>query len=103
RRACRRSRAGTGRWRRWRMRSVPPAGGDEQPGGPTRWGGRDMSRPRGSDGQATPPSRSFAPRPHLRRIRVRGQEAEYLDVKWRLAWLRTEHPDARITTEHVTL
>ena len=62
-----------------------------------------MSRPRGSDGQATPPSRSFDPRPHLRRIRVRGQEAEYLDVKWRLAWLRTEHPDARITTEHVTL
>lgn len=26
---------------------------------------------------------------------------EYLEVKWRLLWLRTEHPDALITTELV--
>ncbi|MDI3341955.1 MAG: hypothetical protein QJR03_15635 [Sphaerobacter sp.] len=62
-----------------------------------------MSAPRGSNGQPAPPSRAFDPRPHLRQITLRGQTVEYLDVKWRLAWLRTEHPDARITTEHVTL
>jgi hypothetical protein len=27
---------------------------------------------------------------------------EYLEVKWRLVWLRSEHPDASITTELVT-
>jgi hypothetical protein len=48
-------------------------------------------------------TRTFDPRPYLRRIRTRGQESEYLDVKWRLAWLRTEHPDARITTDHVMI
>lgn len=57
------------------------------------------------DGKTTEqqPGKTFDPRPYLRRITVRGQEADYLDVKWRLAWLRTEHPDAQITTEHVTL
>lgn len=48
-------------------------------------------------------SRTFDPRPYLRSIVTDGREADYLDVKWRLAWLRTEHPDARITTEHVVL
>lgn len=55
---------------------------------------RDMSRQSG---------KSFDPRPHLRRIQSQGQESDYLDVKWRLAWLRAEHPDARITTELTTL
>jgi hypothetical protein len=27
---------------------------------------------------------------------------EYLEVKWRLVWLRSEHPDAKITTELVS-
>src|SRR5436853_7685712 len=26
---------------------------------------------------------------------------DYLEVKWRLLWLRSQHPDARITTEIV--
>ena len=47
--------------------------------------------------------RTFDPRPYLRTIQTDGRSAEYLDVKWRLAWLRTEHPDARITTEHIML
>jgi hypothetical protein len=34
-------------------------------------------------------------------IRVNG--AEYLEVKWRLAWLRAEHPEARIETELVQM
>jgi hypothetical protein len=49
------------------------------------------------------PGKSFDPRPHLRRVQTQGQEADYLDVKWRLAWLRAEHPDARITTDLATL
>src|SRR5579871_5818942 len=28
-------------------------------------------------------------------------ELDYMEVKWRLLWLRTEHPDARIHTELV--
>lgn len=42
---------------------------------------------------------AFSPEQHLRSLK--GQQ--YLDVKWRLMWLREEHPDARITTEMVHL
>lgn len=45
----------------------------------------------------------FDPTRHLRQLRGRGGNADYLDVKWRLVWLRSEHPDAQITTEHVTI
>ncbi|HEX3722250.1 MAG TPA: hypothetical protein VHV31_05635 [Nitrolancea sp.] len=48
------------------------------------------------------PSKAFDPRTHLRRIVVRGRETEYLDVKWRLVWLRGDHPDAHIATELVS-
>lgn len=41
-------------------------------------------------------SSRFDPRPHLRELE---NGAPYLDVKWRLHWLRTEHPDARIETQ----
>jgi hypothetical protein len=44
----------------------------------------------------------FDPRTVLRRIQVRGREVEYLDVKWRLVWLRSDHPDAHIITELVS-
>jgi hypothetical protein len=47
--------------------------------------------------------KTFDPRPYLRTITSDGEETEYLDVRWRLAWLRTEHPDARLTTEHIIL
>lgn len=53
--------------------------------------------------QGTSTGKQFDPRPYLRTITTDGQQTEYLDVRWRLAWLRTEHPDARITTEHVWL
>ena len=45
----------------------------------------------------------FDPTPYLRQLQVRGRGggADYLDVKWRLLWLRTEHPDAEIVTELV--
>ena len=47
----------------------------------------------------------FDPTPYLRQLRGRGggKAQEYLDVKWRLLWLRREHPNAEITTEHVRL
>ena len=38
----------------------------------------------------------FDPTDHL--IRVKGG-AEYLEVKWRLVWFRTEHPNGRVQTE----
>lgn len=62
-----------------------------------------MDDARDNGGTGRPQGKPFDPRPYLRRIRVRGQEAEYLDVKWRLAWLRTDHPDARVATELVDL
>ncbi|MGN6755587.1 MAG: hypothetical protein ACTHMJ_04260 [Thermomicrobiales bacterium] len=45
----------------------------------------------------------FDPSRHLRQLRGKGGASDYLDVKWRLVWLRAEHPDAHSTTEHVTL
>jgi len=40
----------------------------------------------------------FEPAKYLVNLNGRG---EYLEVKWRLLWLRTEHPDAIIETEMV--
>jgi hypothetical protein len=45
-------------------------------------------------------SGGFDPTPYIRQLRGRGG-GEYLDVKWRLLWLRKEHPDAQIITELV--
>ena len=38
--------------------------------------------------------RTFEPGRHLTRI----NGAEYLEVKWRLVWLREQHPDAIVET-----
>lgn len=45
----------------------------------------------------------FNPREHLRNLPGRGGPTEYLDVKWRLVWLRDEDPLATIQTELVQL
>ena len=45
----------------------------------------------------------FDPTPYLRQLRGRAGGQDYLDVKWRLLWLRREHPDAEIVTEHVQI
>jgi hypothetical protein len=42
--------------------------------------------------------RAFDPTVYLSEHRGR----KYLEVKWRLLWLRTEHPDAQIETEEVS-
>jgi hypothetical protein len=46
---------------------------------------------------------SFDPTPYLHALRGRRGTEEYLDVKHRLLWLRREHPDARIETEHILI
>jgi hypothetical protein len=51
-------------------------------------------------GSPTRHGSGFDPTPYLRQLRGRGG-ADYLDVKWRLLWLRKEHPDAEILTELV--
>jgi hypothetical protein len=38
---------------------------------------------------------------HMRKIRTRQGMQDYLDVKWRVAWLRAEHPTAQIVTEQI--
>ncbi len=43
-------------------------------------------------------ARTFDPTRHLSLINGN----EYLEVKWRLVWLRTEHPDARIETDLIS-
>ena len=46
--------------------------------------------------------RAFDPTVHLIRLPGKGN-VEYLETKWRLVWLRAEHPDAVIETELVEL
>lgn len=41
---------------------------------------------------------TFDPAQHLTPAR-KGGPADYLQVKWRIVWLRHEHPDAEISTE----
>jgi hypothetical protein len=52
---------------------------------------------------ATRQGTEFDPTPYLRQLHGPGRAggADYLDVKWRLLWLRQEHPDAEIVTELV--
>ena len=45
----------------------------------------------------------FDPSRYLRQSRGRDGGTDYLGVKWRLVWLRSEHPDAQISTVHVTI
>jgi hypothetical protein len=53
----------------------------------------------GAAGETTP----FDPSRYMRQLRGRGGSQDYLDVKFRLLWLRREHPDAEILTEHVQI
>ena len=55
------------------------------------------------DGPAARAGSEFDPTPYLRQLRGRGGSGEYLDVKWRLLWLRREHPDAEILTDLVKI
>lgn len=48
-------------------------------------------------GNTGSPTRAFEPTQYLSKFDGR----DYLEVKWRLLWLRTEYPEARMTTEIV--
>ncbi len=45
--------------------------------------------------------RTFDAPAHMRKIRTRQGMQDYLDVKWRVAWLRAEFPTAQIVTEQI--
>jgi hypothetical protein len=45
----------------------------------------------------------FEPAKHVEQRTIDGRELDYLDVRWRIIWLRREHPEAQITTQHVQL
>ncbi|CAA9553051.1 MAG: Phage protein [uncultured Thermomicrobiales bacterium] len=77
--------------------------GDGTPGVPAdTLAERDEVRGIREDG---PRGANFDPSPYFRQLRGRGGSGpqDYLDVKWRLLWLRREHPDAHIVTEHVRI
>ena len=56
-------------------------------------------KPEARSGSRTKGERSFDPSRYLRKLGGK----DYLEVKWRLLWLRTEHPDATMQTELVRL
>src|SRR5437868_14598560 len=56
--------------------------------------GQDTSQP-AKNGKAA--SQPFDPTQYLSKFDGR----DYLEVKWRLLWLRSQHPEARLTTEIV--
>lgn len=41
---------------------------------------------------------AFDPNPYLSKVKGR----DYLEVKWRITWMRHDHPDARLETELVS-
>jgi hypothetical protein len=47
-------------------------------------------------------TRVFDAPAHMRKIRTRQGMQDYLDVKWRVAWLRAEHPEAEVITEQIS-
>jgi hypothetical protein len=68
------------------------------------WDGQPAPTPERAAVREDVPARQgsdFDPTPYIRQLRGRGGGSDYLDVKWRLLWLRKEHPDAEIVTELV--
>jgi hypothetical protein len=80
-----------------------PDENDPEAGTEPEWDGHATEDPAPAVLREDGPARSgsFDPTPYLRQLRGRGGGAEYLDVKWRLLWLRKEHPDAEIITDLV--
>ncbi len=76
------------------------ASADSPASAETGFGVRSPGQSLSDDGSARQGA-GFDPTPYLRQLRGRGGGADYLDVKWRLLWLRKEHPDAEIVTELV--
>ena len=81
--------------------------GDERPGAGANVAGEEAPGMGGSasldDGWTGRRGTSFDPTPHIQQLRGRGGNTDYLGVRWSLVWLRKEHPDAQIVTEHVQI
>lgn len=60
-----------------------------------------MARSNAATGEEQPQTRAFDAPAHMRKIRTRQGMQDYLDVKWRVAWLRAEFPTAQVVTEQV--
>lgn len=60
-----------------------------------------MARSNTATVEEQPQQRTFDAPAHMRKIRTRQGMQDYLDVKWRVAWLRAEFPTAQIVTEQV--
>ena len=82
--------------------------GEEEPRQPLSTAGLESGESEGPlSGRAQPidsivrQGTDFDPTPFIRQLPGRGGGTDYLDVKWRLLWLRKEHPDAEIVTELV--
>lgn len=77
---------------------------DEQGPDSSAWDGKAESVDEVASLHEGEPARigsGFDPTPYFRQLRGRGGGSDYLDVKWRLVWLRKDHPDAQIATELV--
>ena len=64
--------------------------------------GTKTDRTGNGTGGAVADTRPFDAAGHMRKIRTRQGMQDYLDVKWRVAWLRAEHPTAQIVTTMVS-
>src|SRR6478672_10292837 len=60
-----------------------------------------MARSTAATVEEQQPIRIFDAPAHMRKIRTRQGMQDYLDVKWRVAWLRAEFPTAQIVTEQI--
>lgn len=60
-----------------------------------------MARSSAATVDEQPQGRTFDAAGHMRKIRTRQGMQDYLDVKWRVAWLRAEFPTAQVVTEQI--
>lgn len=60
-----------------------------------------MARSNAAAVEEQPQQRTFDAPAHMRKIRTRQGMQDYLDVKWRVAWLRAEFPTAQVVTEQI--
>src|SRR5262245_32294771 len=82
-------------------RGRPPGATRPARAHPNRPGPPTPTRERTSMSDGTPDTTKFNPAPYI--INLGRGRGEYLEVKFRLLWLRTEHPDAHIVTEMLKL
>jgi hypothetical protein len=78
-------------------------GDDDNPRYDDLGAGGDRTGSLQEEGPAGRSPGAFNPSQYFRQLRGRGGAQDYLDVKFRLLWLRREHPDAETLTEHIRI